>query len=90
MNNPRKSLTERMESHKGTPKSWIAEVAKLDRTIKEKDEKIDEYGDIIDVLATQREGLQKIIKNATIESAAEFIIVSLTHDEYKALEGSNV
>ena len=47
----KKSLTERMESHKGTPKSWIAEVVKLQKTIKKKDALLSEYLETIDALA---------------------------------------
>ncbi len=51
-------LIERMEKRKA-PKSWIAEVAKLQRTINEKDVKIEEYSNIIDVLAVEKEYLQR-------------------------------
>lgn len=53
----KKSLTERMENRTRTPKSWIAEVKKLQQTIKKRNEKIAEYGDIIDVLARKVEEL---------------------------------
>ena len=50
-------LIERMAKREGTPKTWIAEVAKLQKTIKEKDEVIENYGNIIDVLARKVEGM---------------------------------
>ena len=53
-----KPLIERMEKGKA-PKTWIAEVAKLQRTIEEKDERIEEYGNIIDALARKVEALQE-------------------------------
>ena len=45
-----KPLTERMEKA-SAPKTWIAEVAKLDRTIEEKQSMIEEHLEVIDALA---------------------------------------
>ena len=45
-----KPLIERMEKGKA-PKAWIAEVAKLQKTIKEKDALLAEYLEVIDALA---------------------------------------
>ena len=44
-------LSERMSKRDGFPKSWTAEVAKLERDSDEKDAKIAEYLEVIDALA---------------------------------------
>ena len=51
--------------------SWVTEVAQLE----EENE----------ALKRENERRAEIINDATVESAAEFIIISLTHDEYRAL-----
>lgn len=44
-------LSERMGKRDGFPKSWIAEVAKMERDSDDKDAKIAEYLEVIDSLA---------------------------------------
>jgi len=44
-------LSERMAKRAGFPKSWVAEVKKLENTIVEKQGKIEEYLEVIDALA---------------------------------------
>lgn len=59
----KKPLPERMAAvviAKGFPKSWIAEVKALLRTIGEKDQKLEEYGQLIDVLAREKEKLEEL------------------------------
>ena len=64
-----KPLSERMENRTGTPKSWIAEVKKLQQTIKKRNEKIAEYGDIIDVLARKVEELNDEQEEGTAQDS---------------------
>ena len=44
-------LSKRMGKRDGFPKSWISEVAKMERTIDDKGAKIEEYLEVIDALA---------------------------------------
>ncbi len=47
----KKPLTERMESREGTPKTWIADVHQMQKTIEEQTAKLAEYLETIDALA---------------------------------------
>jgi len=54
------TLIEKMEKRVDFPKTWIAETKRLIGTIKEKDELLQEYGEIIDVLARRVEQLEEM------------------------------
>ena len=54
----KKTLIDKMQAYEGIPKSWVAELRTIEKKLIDAEEKIEEYGLIIDELARERDRAQ--------------------------------
>ena len=51
----KKTLLEKMQSNENIPKSWVAELRKILGELAQAEDKVKEYGMLIDTLARERD-----------------------------------